>query len=310
MEAKTSKNAGQQPQILNSRKLQWINLDLSQSGDVAWLKRDSGLDEEIVELFLEHGQAVVQLKLSEGTFVRVLHAKLGQDPSEDHSIDLGFWIEAGRVITFRQGPLVPFIEWLQAQFASEGGPDTPWEFFALAVSRFPSHIKKNLTSLATTVERLEDRMFEQGAPLPIDDLATLRKRFIYMRRYKTPLASLLETIARDSALDIDEQGRSQLTEAAAALAQSQQLLEFYIERASVVQEQIQTQLSDRMNNATYRLTVVATVFLPLGFLTGLLGINVAGIPGTHDPYGFWLVCLILILVAIVSSVIVARMTKP
>ena len=111
-------------------------------------------------------------------------------------------------------------------------------------------------------------------------------------------------------MDIDEQGRNQLTEAAAALAQSQQLLEFYIERASVVQEQIQTQLSDRMNNATYRLTVVATVFLPLGFLTGLLGVNVAGIPGTHDPYGFWLLCLILILVAIVSSVIVARMTKP
>lgn len=77
---------------------------------------------------------MVQLKLSEGTFVRVLHAKLGQDPSEDHSIDLGFWIEAGRVITFRQGPPVPFIEWLQAQFACEGGPDTPWEFFALAVS--------------------------------------------------------------------------------------------------------------------------------------------------------------------------------
>ena len=65
-----------------------------------------------------------------------------------------------------------------------------------------------------------------------------------------------------------------------------------------------------MDTVTYRLTLVATVFLPATFVTGLLGINVAGIPGTHDPYAFWLVCLFLILVAIVSSVIVARVAKP
>ena len=167
-----------------------------------------------------------------------------------------------------------------------------------------------MASLESTVDRLEDRMLERGAPLPIDELAILRKRFIYMRRYKAPLAGLLETIARDADLDIDEEAGSDLKDAAASLTQSQQLSEFYVERASVVHEQIQNQLSDRMGKSTYRLTLVATVFLPATFLTGLLGINVAGIPGTHDPYAFWLVCVFLILVAIVSSVIVARVAKP
>ena len=43
-------------------------------------------------------------------------------------------------------------------------------------------------------------------------------------------------------------------------------------------------------------TVVAVIFLPLGFLTGLLGINVAGMPGTEDSRAFWMVvvlCMVL-----------------
>lgn len=38
----------------------------------------------------------------------------------------------------------------------------------------------------------------------------------------------------------------------------------------------------------YILSVIAAIFLPLGFLTGLLGINVGGIPGADNPYAFWI----------------------
>jgi len=43
----------------------------------------------------------------------------------------------------------------------------------------------------------------------------------------------------------------------------------------------------------YALTILAGVFLPLTFLTGLLGINVAGIPGSENPWAFVSVCVIL-----------------
>ena len=41
------------------------------------------------------------------------------------------------------------------------------------------------------------------------------------------------------------------------------------------------------------LAVVAAVFLPLGLLTGLLGINVGGIPGAQTDWAFWAVCGLL-----------------
>jgi zinc transporter len=43
--------------------------------------------------------------------------------------------------------------------------------------------------------------------------------------------------------------------------------------------------------------MVATAFLPLSFLTGLLGMNVAGIPDEHDPRGFAIVGTAMVRIA-------------
>ena len=44
----------------------------------------------------------------------------------------------------------------------------------------------------------------------------------------------------------------------------------------------------------YVLSVVAAIFLPLGFLTGLLGMNVGGLPGVESPYGFIFASLLMV----------------
>jgi Mg2+ and Co2+ transporter CorA len=59
----------------------------------------------------------------------------------------------------------------------------------------------------------------------------------------------------------------------------------------IVQEELNSRLSEQMNRAMYTLSIVAAIFLPLGLLTGLLGINVGGIPGTESPWAFLVVTL-------------------
>ena len=52
-----------------------------------------------------------------------------------------------------------------------------------------------------------------------------------------------------------------------------------------------------MNKTMYILSIVAGIFLPLGLLTGLLGINVGGIPGTENPWAFAIFCVLLLIIA-------------
>lgn len=51
----------------------------------------------------------------------------------------------------------------------------------------------------------------------------------------------------------------------------------------------------------YVLSLVAAIFLPLGLLTGLLGINVGGIPGTESPWAFTVVTCGLVALGLVAA---------
>ena len=70
------------------------------------------------------------------------------------------------------------------------------------------------------------------------------------------------------------------------------------DRAGVAYEELSNRLAEQMNMRMYVLSIVAGIFLPLGFLTGLLGVNVGGIPLAENPWGFIGVSVFLIAITI------------
>jgi zinc transporter len=62
-------------------------------------------------------------------------------------------------------------------------------------------------------------------------------------------------------------------------------------------------LSDRLNRNLYTLSVVTAIFLPLGFLTGLFGINIGGMPGVEDEQAFFVFAGALAIIVSIQIVI-------
>ena len=75
------------------------------------------------------------------------------------------------------------------------------------------------------------------------------------------------------------------------------------ERAQIVKEELNTVLSDQLNKNLYILSVIAAIFLPLGFLTGLFGINIGGMPGVENDLAFWIFCGFLTAVTLIQIII-------
>ena len=69
------------------------------------------------------------------------------------------------------------------------------------------------------------------------------------------------------------------------------------ERAGVVHETLVSRIAEQTNSRMYVLSIIAAIFLPLSFATGLLGINVGGIPGADSALGFPTVVLLMIFIA-------------
>jgi zinc transporter len=78
------------------------------------------------------------------------------------------------------------------------------------------------------------------------------------------------------------------------------------DRAAITQEELNNHLSEQMNKTMYILSIVAAIFLPLGLITGLLGINVGGIPGTENKFAFAYVTAFLVVFAFALVLVFKR----
>ena len=65
-------------------------------------------------------------------------------------------------------------------------------------------------------------------------------------------------------------------------------------------------VSRRANKVMQLLTVVATIFLPLTFITSLYGMNFVNMPELREPWGYPAVLLVLLVVAVGSLIYMKR----
>ncbi|MFH1738479.1 MAG: CorA family divalent cation transporter, partial [bacterium] len=128
-------------------------------------------------------------------------------------------------------------------------------------------------------------------------LGDVRRQAIILRRYIAPQRDVLSHLQAERFSWLSDPHRAQLREITDRITRYVEDLDAARERAAVTQDELTNRLSEQMNKTMYVLSLVAAVFLPLGLLTGLLGINVGGIPGTENHWAFAIVCVVLGVVA-------------
>jgi zinc transporter len=287
----------------------WVDIDAADAEGRRWLTCESGLSEEAVERLLQPSLTSYWRRFDQGLQLHARGPLPGGDTSAMQVFDFGFWLESGRIITVRHGR-APALDTAAEACSMGSGPANSWELVVFVLSEGLSRMEQMLHDLNSVIGRLEDELLSRESDLPIHRLSELQRQLIYARRFRLPLANMVSFISSQPGSAIDAALRDDLEGITNIVAQQREALDFSIDRASALQGQIRDQVSDSLNSATYRFTWVATVFLPLSFLTGLLGINVAGIPGDHNPLAFWLVCGTLCVIAASWGIAVGRITSP
>ena len=155
-----------------------------------------------------------------------------------------------------------------------------------------------LAVMNDVVDELEEEVLEAPGHELRTKLSRNRRQAISLRRFLAPLREVLTRLYTDRTPVFDDMSRSHLREIADRLTRYIEELDSARDRAAITQEELAGRLADEMNKNMYVLSIVAGIFLPLGLLTGLLGINVGGIPGTQSNWAFAIVCIILVGLAV------------
>jgi zinc transporter len=271
-----------------------VHLDRTHEEARAWLTGEAGLDAIVGEALLAEETRPRALSMGDALLVllRGVNLNPGADPEDMVSIRL--WIDPQRAIRLRAKKLLA-VQDIRDRVAAGAGPRTAGEFLPALAARLVDRMGPVLDGLDDDIAALEERLIEEQASEIRGQLGLLRRRAIALRRYLAPQRDVLARLSLEQIDWLSDRDRASLREVADRVTRYVEDLDAARERAAVTQEELAARLSEQMNTTMYVLSIVAALFLPLlGFLTGLLGINVAGIPGTGNPLAFTIVCGIIV----------------
>lgn len=123
------------------------------------------------------------------------------------------------------------------------------------------------------LEELEDRVLENPSNELVSEIHAVKRELANIRRAVWPLREAVSMLLRDENPLIGAETRLYLRDAYDHTIQVVELVESQREIASGLLDVYLSSVSNRMNEVMKVLTVIATMFMPLGFVAGLYGMN-------------------------------------
>jgi zinc transporter len=199
------------------------------------------------------------------------------------------YVDSDLLITVRRKKVFA-IDAIRREAEAQKAPPSPAEFLEALVGRLTLRVQEHVATLDEQAEFFEDDLEDKNTPMP-HELPEIRRSVIRLRRYLDPQREALAKLAAFDIPLIPDESQLELREQANSALIAVEELDELRDRLVSVQEEHDANIAQRQARHGYVLSVAAAIFLPLGFLTGLFGVNVAGMPGVDHPWAFTILCL-------------------
>ncbi len=139
------------------------------------------------------------------------------------------------------------------------------------------------------VRNLEDDILENPERFALSEIRRFRHENVLIRQALVPLREAAGTMLRSEMKVFEPSTRKFVRELYEHVVQVNEAAEITRELATSLMETYLSALNTKMGNVNKALTVIATIFLPLTFITGIYGMNFTVLPGAQHPSGFWFI---------------------
>ena len=273
----------------------WVDLDYAAPDAERWLGFEAKLAPHTREALVAGDPRPRAEVRDDGILLIARGVNLAEGAEPEDMVSLRVWIEAHRVITLRHRD-VRALRIVGESLSAGRGPTDAAGFLATLVDEIDDQ-----------VAALEDAALGRDVATPRGKIADLRRRAIALRRFIGPQREALARLAQLNVAWLPESIRSRLRDAADRQARTVDELDAARDRAAVTHEELAARTDELANRRLYVLSLVTTIFMPLSFLTGLLGVNVGGVPATSISWAFWGLCALLTVMAVGQLWLLRRM---
>ncbi|MEP9404032.1 CorA family divalent cation transporter [Sphingomonas silueang] len=262
----------------------WVHLHGEGEAIAPWLRGEAGLPDYVVDPLTAVETRPRCDRIGQGAFVNLRGLSEDELTSADPLASVRLYASRGHVhsVTRRRlSALAPVVARVE-----RGEIVDPGDLIVAFASAITEELDPLIADLGDTLDACEEaldpaRIFEQRR-----DVTRTRVRAIGYRRFLVPQRAALEKLGQMPGDWLQDDDRLHLAAAADRAARMAEEVDAIRERAALVHETLTDLRAEQLDQRSLQIAIVAMVFLPLTFVTGLLGMNVKGIPFADEPWAF------------------------
>lgn len=272
----------------------WCHLDLGAMGTRQFIA--THIDEMVADaLTIEETRPRCSAH-NEGLLLYLRGINLNPDSKPEDMVSIRLWITPTSIISVRRRKLTA-VAAIREAINNNNAPHSVGDFINQLTEGLTTRMDNVINELSDKVDELEASSIDGDKSLR-GQLSHLRRTTIILRRYIGPQRDALTHLGIEGRRSFGGHGPLLsdddyicLRETTDRISRLVEEMDAIRERCAILHDQLTDQRAEEMNKNMMILSVVAAIFLPLGFLTGLLGVNIGGIPGANYSGSFAIFCI-------------------
>lgn len=280
----------------------WVHLDRTHDATPSTLAETFKLPELAVQALLADETRPRVVQIGNGVVATLRAANFNDDSQPEETVSLRLWVDENRIISVRRQRVFSVQE-IQQEMLDGVGPATIGEFLVSLTNKLLSKISSVVLDIEDELNVLEETELLSPTAKDQSELISIRRKSIPLKRTLAPQREALSQLAALRVSWLSQSEAASLREVWDHSVRILDSLDAIRDQASLLHEEMHNRISERTNRNSYILTIVAAIFLPLGLLTGMFGVNVGGVPWVENFNGFWLLTIFMLVVGVIQFAI-------
>lgn len=277
----------------------WLHFDIREKSAKEWLINDSGLPDQAIEILVSEETRPNVWREDDSLVMALRSVNLNPDSNPEDMVAVRIYADCHKIITTRRRSLLGLRD--IAQGMRQGtGPSTIADMLSQITGNITQQLVDAIDALEDQMDALEDEVLTTNHLRHRSKIVALRRQCILLRRYLAPQREALARLSMESFSWLGAKQQMRQRTIADQLFRFVESIDAIKDRAAVIQDELASRASDKLNNRMYLLSLMAALFLPLSFILTIFDLQIAGKPLTEHPYGI-LAMLFMVLVVLTSQ---------
>lgn len=285
------------PQQSADTTWQWFHVKYTDKKAVQWIKQRPELSEQAKSTLLNHETRPRAMINEQDVLICLRGINHNEDEQPEDMVSIRLWLGDGLIVSSSDAGSRS-INFIREQLKQQVGPKNGEELLLMLLDRLAYSTDDFVDKMDDKIDQAEDRVDDSSLTEFNPEMNDLRRQIAHIRRYLMPQKEAIDQLYRIKSPHLSEGFYERIYLHVDKFIQLVENLDLMRERALMLQEHFMANISHEQNSRLYLLAIVSAIFLPLTFLSGLFGMNVAGMPGLQNPWSFAYIVLFSVMLTV------------